>query len=52
MSKPNPGSPEAKAKGCKCPVLDNDGGRGNGPFWVRDDCPAHGGTDPAAEEGE
>lgn len=25
---PNPGSPEAIAKGCKCPVIDNGHGRG------------------------
>ena len=42
----NPGSPEAGAKGCKCPVIDNHHGKG-----IRDDgkmfvinglCPMHG----------
>lgn len=27
MDAPNPGSPEAKAAGCTCPVLDNAHGR-------------------------
>ena len=39
---PNPGSEEACAKGCKCPVLDNGHGRGPGPFWINEDCPLHG----------
>jgi hypothetical protein len=44
----NPGSDEARAGGCKCPVIDNSHGRGaydtpGGPvFWVNDDCPIHG----------
>lgn len=25
---PTPGSPDAKAQGCRCPVLDNGNGRG------------------------
>ena len=37
---PNPGSDEAIAKGCTCPVLDN--GHGKGYFQViRADCPLH-----------
>ena len=46
---PNPGSPEAVEKGCKCPVMDNHGGKGfmmgeeNGiMFWMVRACPLHG----------
>lgn len=49
---PNPGSDEALALGCLCPVLDNAHGAGawggtkdeNGEllFWRVDDCPLHG----------
>ena len=52
---PNPGSDAALALGCRCPVLDNEHGRGipwpdkipsNQPptpkFWVSEDCPIHG----------
>jgi hypothetical protein len=42
---PNPGSPEAVALGCKCPVLDNHNGTGSdwgpGTFWYIDGCPVH-----------
>jgi hypothetical protein len=43
-----PGSPQAVADGCKCPVLDNHHGKGvpypSGPAWyVNEDCPLHGG---------
>ena len=44
---PNPGSDEALAIGCLCPVLDN--GHGNEElgrirgFWINEDCPIHGG---------
>jgi len=38
---PNPGSEEAIQKGCTCPVLDNDYGQGEGPFWVTAGCPIH-----------
>lgn len=40
---PNPGSEEAHAKGCKCPILDNNHGRGrgDGSFWISGDCPLH-----------
>jgi hypothetical protein len=42
---PNPGSREAKAQGCLCPVLDNCHGRFS-PFppdgwWVVTGCPVH-----------
>lgn len=43
--RPNPGSDEAIALGCICPVLDNahgEGARGPGTFWVNRDCPIHG----------
>ena len=52
---PNPGSDEALALGCKCPVIDNEYGKGvpwprtdgldpNGhpSFWISQDCPLHG----------
>jgi hypothetical protein len=41
--KPNPGSDEAIALGCKCPVIDNGHGkgRGDGLFWFNGDCPIH-----------
>jgi hypothetical protein len=48
MSKPNPGSDEARALGCRCPVLDNHYGEGayEGPdgveFWTSQECPLHG----------
>lgn len=49
---PNPGSPEAYALGCKCPILDNGHGRGSGwgpgKFWINGDCPMHG-VKPAAD---
>lgn len=49
---PNPGSPEAVTKGCKCPILDNANGKGymgsyadkdGGPVFVMmQNCPLHG----------
>ena len=47
---PTPGSDEAIAQGCNCPVLDNGHGNGSGRtgedgerlFWVSSDCPIHG----------
>ena len=47
---PNPGSPEAVALGCKCPVMDNGHGKGihdwtgqgRELFWINGDCPLHG----------
>lgn len=45
----NPGSPEAVAKGCTCPVIDNHHGKGvpagdllHREFWVTEGCPLHG----------
>ena len=38
---PNPGSDEAIALGCICPVRDNGHGRGPGPFWQVEGCPIH-----------
>lgn len=47
---PNPGSVEAVAHGCTCPVMDNRRGQGAGqigePFpgtvwWINGDCPLH-----------
>ena len=49
-SPPNPGSPEAVALGCRCPVMDNARGRGapgwkdeqgTPLFWYSDDCKLH-----------
>ena len=60
VSVPNPGSDEAVAKGCKCPVLDNahgDGwlgmgskpfGLGGNLFWMAANCPLHG--DPKLQQ--
>ena len=42
----NPGSPEAGAKGCKCPVIDNHYGKGirddGKMFVIWESCPLHG----------
>ena len=45
---PNPGSKEAVAQGCKCPVLDNAHGKGfpygedgKPEFWITEGCPLH-----------
>ena len=38
---PNPGSREALALGCLCPILDNSHGTGPGPFWISSDCDLH-----------
>ena len=53
--RPNPGSDEAIALGCTCPVLDN--GRGKGfvldgkrVFWKNAKCPLHGFDPRQAEE--
>ena len=46
--RPNPGSPEAVALGCVCPVMDNHNGKGfhmgdDGPmFWRDAGCIIHG----------
>ena len=57
MKTPNPGSDEAIAQGCTCPVMDNGHGKGymggvkdedgNVVFVMNCDCPLHG-----AKEGE
>lgn len=54
----NPGSPEAVAQGCKCPVLDNCHGKGylvpgSGMFVMSSACPLHRHNDPEVptEEG-
>lgn len=43
---PTPGSDAAREQGCKCPVIDNHygRGRGDGQFWISENCPLH---DPA-----
>lgn len=51
----NPGSPEALAAGCECPILDNGHGIGayggaiskpgspwKKAFWINSACPLHG----------
>lgn len=44
----NPGSPEAIAAGCTCPVIDNHHGKGiptragERLFWYDSTCPLHG----------
>ncbi len=42
---PNPGSKEAMELGCRCPVLDNNYGKGSnfGPntFYINETCPLH-----------
>lgn len=44
----NPGSPRALKKGCTCPVLDNNRGRGfkygdgGTCYYINEDCPLHG----------
>lgn len=46
-ARPTPGSEEARAKGCRCPVLDNEHGRGylglgvKGIYVVVQGCPLH-----------
>jgi len=50
MKIPNPGSKAALKLGCKCPVDDNEHGRGVGPgrqqlFWVTANCKLHGGLE-------
>ena len=50
-NKPNPGTQEAMALGCICPVIDNNHGKGiqikkdtktETVFWHNADCPIHG----------
>ena len=45
MERPNPGSNEAIAQGCTCPVLDNNYGK-SAPWppdgwWMVEGCPVH-----------
>lgn len=51
---PNPGSDEARKQGCKCPVLDNEYGRGyyGNPdlFVINEDCELHNGKDQSRED--
>ena len=45
-STPNPGSDEAIAKGCTCPVMDNNHGKWEpwtGGWWITEGCPLHAG---------
>lgn len=49
LAYPSPGSPEAIALGCRCPVIDNGHGRGayidedgEPMFWQNAECPLHG----------
>ncbi len=48
INPPLPGSPDAIAQGCTCPVLDNAHGRGrlgDGDrygWWINAECPLHG----------
>lgn len=45
---PKPGSPEAVARGCTCPIIDNGHGRGHFGdgekygWWTTEGCPLHG----------
>ncbi len=47
MSEPRPGSSEAVARDCKCPVIDNHHGLGYGGdgarfgWYVSESCPVH-----------
>ena len=54
---PNPGSDEARQRGCRCPVLDNNHGRGwgkdehgNDIFVYNMECPLHGINAPRSED--
>jgi hypothetical protein len=50
---PNPGSPEAVALSCSCPVLDNHYGAGvDGQWWYSEDCPVHCGADAEQQREE
>jgi hypothetical protein len=47
----NPGTNEAIAQGCICPVIDNHYGKGvpqmdgTRAFWIEENCPMHGKKD-------
>lgn len=52
---PTPGSPEAVALGCTCPVSDNANGKGQRfgsatVFWTDQDCPVDHWPPKAAKE--
>ena len=52
---PPPGSDDAVAAGCLCPVHDNARGRGmpgpDGPmYWIADGCPLHNLDDNTPDE--
>lgn len=56
---PNPGSHEAQAVGCKCPVIDNGRGagawispQGEPEFWISEDCPVHWGREQVVDDDE
>lgn len=52
---PAPGSDEAVAAGCRCPVMDNRRGRGyrtDGEWIMNIDCPIHGNGAVVEEETE
>lgn len=55
-SNPTPGSDEAIAQGCTCPVMDNGRGRGahqvDGKWvhWIALGCPLHHDTTPTEKE--
>lgn len=49
MYTPNPGSTEAREAGCRCPVIDNHYGRGDGPWWINEHCPIHNPPKPKPE---
>jgi hypothetical protein len=42
---PNPGSEEARAQGCTCPILDNNHGKAApwppDGWWMVEGCPVH-----------
>lgn len=49
MSDPNPGSEDARSRGCKCPAMDNNRGKwapyidehGEGHYWISAACELH-----------
>jgi hypothetical protein len=44
LAKPSPGSKEAIALGCTCPIIDNSNGAGylgSGQFWISETCRLH-----------
>lgn len=55
---PNPGSKDAIAQGCTCPVLDNGYGRGvtqidgQWTFWISATCPVHRAHNPQEDDDE